>query len=762
MKMKTLALLTSLASVAVLPFAMASGATPPVTIAQPDNPAAQAAAGLVNRVLPGHASDFIVEIISQENGKDVFEIEPKDGKIALRGNDGVVVAVAFNWYLRYTAKINFDWLAVGPLQIKGDLPLPAGKTRQACAAKERFFLNYCTYSYTMPWWKWDQWQRFIDWMAMNGINRPLMQVGLEAVWLEVWKSYGLTDAQIRAYFGAPAHLAFHRMACHDGWDHPLPTSYLEGQKELQPKILAQARALGMKTILSGFAGHVPEALKTVKPDIKISQLAWGMKPENSSWFLSPSDPLFTEIQVKFLKKQAEMYGTDHLYAADPFNEMKPPSWEPAYLASVSKGIYDGMVAGDKDAVWYQMAWTFLWDKEWKDNHARLEAMTKAVPQGKMVFLDYLGEERGREFYRASRNCYGAPFIWCYLGNFGGHTHLVAPIRSTSANLADALAVPNCIGVGSTLEGLTVNPIIYDLVLEQPWHPQAKVDLNTWVADYSTHRAGRADPAVLAAWETLSKKVLVNGASTIWGHGVMLQCKPGEGTGWTDPTIPYKNPDLVAALEQMLKADPACRKADGYQFDLVNLTRQAIGNQSTIVHVRMMKAVQDKNLAAFRKESALFLEMGRDIDTLMATRHELLLGAWIADARKWGLSSTEQAFYEHNARQILSTWREPGNEHNGGTLTDYASRQWNGMMKSYYMPRWEEYIKRQDESLVQSKPFNQSAYAQWRIKFEADWVDQSGENFLTKPEGDACETAKRLFEKYRKELMPLSVSPSVPH
>jgi alpha-N-acetylglucosaminidase len=177
---------------------------------------------------------------------------------------------------------------------------------------------------------------------------------------------------------------------------------------------------------------------------------------------------------------------------------------------------------------------------------------------------------------------------------------------------------------------------------------------------------------------------------------------------------------------------------------------------------MMKAVQDKNLAAFRKESALFLEMGRDIDTLMATRHELLLGAWIADARKWGLSSTEQAFYEHNARQILSTWREPGNEHNGGTLTDYASRQWNGMMKSYYMPRWEEYIKRQDESLVQSKPFNQSAYAQWRIKFEADWVDQSGENFLTKPEGDACETAKRLFEKYRKELMPLSVSPSVPH
>ena len=224
------------------------------------------------------------------------------------------------------------------------------------------------------------------------------------------------------------------------------------------------------------------------------------------------------------------------------------------------------------------------------------------------------------------NCYRAPFLWCYLANFGGHTHLVAPIRRALPILAEAFAVPNCSGVGSTLEGLNVNPIAYDLIFEQPWHRRADVDFKAWVADYATPRAGRADPAVLAAWEMLSKKVLVNDASTIWGHGVMLQCKPGEGTGWTNPTIPYKNADLVAALKQMLKADPACRQADGYQFDLVNLTRQAIGNQAAIVHGRMMKAVQDNNLAAFRKESALFLEMGRDIDTLMATRHESLLGA----------------------------------------------------------------------------------------------------------------------------------------
>ena len=127
---------------------------------------------------------------------------------------------------------------------------------RTCAAPERFFLNYCTYGYTLPWWDWAQWQRFLDWMAMNGINRPLLQAGQEAVWLRVWQDYGMSQEEVLAYFPAPAHLPWHRMANLDRWGGPLPLSYVEGQQRLQQQILARARALGMKPILSGFAGHV--------------------------------------------------------------------------------------------------------------------------------------------------------------------------------------------------------------------------------------------------------------------------------------------------------------------------------------------------------------------------------------------------------------------------------------------------------------------------------------------------------------------------
>lgn len=162
---------------------------------------------LIERVLPQHATEFILKEIPKEEGRDVFEIEgSKDGKIILRGNNGVSIATAFNCYLREIAHISYDWQADKPLNISTKLVLPSAKIHRACAAQQRFFNNTCTFGYTFAYWNWDQWQRFIDWLAMNGVNRPLMQAGQEAIWLRVWQSFGMSDEQVRTYFSAPAHL----------------------------------------------------------------------------------------------------------------------------------------------------------------------------------------------------------------------------------------------------------------------------------------------------------------------------------------------------------------------------------------------------------------------------------------------------------------------------------------------------------------------------------------------------------------------------
>ncbi len=51
----------------------------------------------------------------------------------------------------------------------------------------------------MAFWDWEQWERMIDWMAMNGINMPLAPMGQEIIWQRVYKKYGLTEKDLEDF-----------------------------------------------------------------------------------------------------------------------------------------------------------------------------------------------------------------------------------------------------------------------------------------------------------------------------------------------------------------------------------------------------------------------------------------------------------------------------------------------------------------------------------------------------------------------------------
>ena len=132
-----------------------------------------AAAGLIHRVLPGHEREFVVEVIPAETAGDVFELETRDGRVVLRGNNGVAIASALNWYLKYFCRCHVSFTGGSQLKLPRPLPPVAPKVRRVSSARYRYFLNYCCYGYSLPWFDWRQWERLIDWMALNGINLPL-------------------------------------------------------------------------------------------------------------------------------------------------------------------------------------------------------------------------------------------------------------------------------------------------------------------------------------------------------------------------------------------------------------------------------------------------------------------------------------------------------------------------------------------------------------------------------------------------------------
>ena len=147
----------------------------------------------------------------------MFEVSGKDGKVVIKGTGGLAVAKGFGWYLNNYCHTKVSWYKDDLVSLPEVLPVVDTVVTQECRFEKRFFLNYCTFGYTMLWWQWEDWERFIDWMALNGINMPLAITGQEAVWMEVWKSLGMSEDQIRAYFTGPAHLPWHRMGNLDGF-----------------------------------------------------------------------------------------------------------------------------------------------------------------------------------------------------------------------------------------------------------------------------------------------------------------------------------------------------------------------------------------------------------------------------------------------------------------------------------------------------------------------------------------------------------------
>lgn len=713
-------------------------------ISQAAGDSVKEAQALAGRLFPGKADHFVFEERSPDQGKDVYELESKDGKIHIRGNSANSMAVGLNHYLKYYGKVSVSWFLNDPVAVPEKWPVIEKKEIVTARTDQRFFLNYCTFGYTMPWWKWEDWERLIDWMAMNGINMPLAITGQEAIWYEVWKELGLTDEEIRAYFTGPAHLPWHRMTNFDRWHGPLPHSWLESQAELQKKIVARERALNMTPVLPAFAGHVPPALKRISPDAHISRMSsWGgFSDEYRSYFLDPLDPLFLKIQKSFMEKQERLYGTDHIYGADPFNEIDSPSWEPEYLARVSGTIYDSMKQCDPKAVWLQMTWLFYMDRgHW--TNPRIKAFLRAVPQDKMVLLDYFAENT--EVWPLTESYFGQPYLWCYLGNFGGNTMLVGNLREVGKRMENTFAKGgnNFAGIGSTLEGMDVNPMMYEYVFEKAWDKKRSDD--EWVECWADRRVGKTDANVRQAWKQLLDKVYVKSAQL--GQGTLTNSRPslkGHGNWTTNPGISYDNKDLFHIWETMLNADSVSN--DHYSFDVINVGRQVMGNYFSTVRDAFTKASEQKDEKALEENGRLMLDILTDMDRLLACHSTFSLKKWVDDASQMGKDEKEAAYYEKNARCLLSTWAAKGQ-----SLNDYANRSWSGLTETYYKVRWEKFITAVKQSVKEGKEFDQNAFNKQIIDWEQEWVD-SQTPIPTPVKADGVKVARELMEKYRSPVV----------
>lgn len=317
---------------------------------------------MVGRVIGDEYKDnFIFEMRSATStGNDVFEVEDgADGKIVIRGNNGVSLASGFNYYLKNYAKVMYNPIMGSNLNMPETMPSVGEKIVIDTPYEERYSLNFCTYSYTMSFWDWNEYEAFLDWSAMNGFNLMLDIIGQEEVLRRTLNEFGYSDEEVKEFISGPAYFAWFYMQNMTSFGGPLPDNWFEERAELGRQLHDRMQTLGIKPVLQGYSGMVPLDFQSKNPDAQIlPQGDWcGFdRPNMLKTYVNEGEKdYFQEVADVFYEKQKEVYGdiTDY-YAVDPFHEGGNTGGMDS--ARIYGTIQDKMIEHDNDAIWVIQHW----------------------------------------------------------------------------------------------------------------------------------------------------------------------------------------------------------------------------------------------------------------------------------------------------------------------------------------------------------------------------------------------------------------------
>jgi alpha-N-acetylglucosaminidase len=702
------------------------------------DPELREVSGVIERVLPAYSDRFVLSKMDRENGLDVFEIFPHKGKIIIRGSSGVAICSGFNHYLKKVCNAIYNWRCGNNLNITGELPAGFEKIRKVSPYKYRYIFNYCTFSYSMAFWDWDQWERMIDWMAMNGINMPLAPMGQEIIWQRVYRKYGLSEEDLKDFFVGPAYNAFGRMGCIDGYGGPLPQSWISAENLLQKKILQRERLLGMTPVLQGFTGHIPPALPGKNPDLKYTKLTWLDFP--ATFLLDWEDPLFAQISEDFIAEQASEYGTDHLYAIDQFIEMQPARGDTAFLKNMSSTIYSSLNHADPEGKWVIQTWPFKETDFW--NRERTKAYFDGVPDKRMIALELMGESWKYTGWYKHDEWYGKPWIWSIISNFGDNVSMFGGLPQITGNFGKALSdtVANKPqGLGLMMEGLDYNPVTYELMTDLMWEKNIP-DLNKWKSEYLLSRYGHLNDTILKAWDNIF--------SYYYTKSGLFEVNPVIKRPYLVEEDIHLSDESLSAAGELMASAVFLKDDDAFRFDLVNLLRQVFGQYTGHLLYEITMSYHKKDLAGFNKYTEEFIDISRMIENLMATRNEFLFGKWVSDSRKHATNHEEEKLYEWNARAIITMW-------GGRILYGYAIKDWAGLYSSYYLPKWKKLFAEMRSEISGGRRLDYKKFMDELIRWEDAWVNLQSSDLQSEAEGNSVQLAGELWNKYGSELLLMS-------
>ena len=658
--------------------------------------------GIVERRLGAQYKDwFTFEVAAPAaNGYDYFEISSQNGKVHIKGNDGVSLATGLNYYLKYDCNVNISQVG-DQVTMPSEIKLPAQPVRKETKAKVRYAYNYCTLSYSMPFYGQQEWRDELDWLALNGVNVVLDATAQEEVWRRFLGKLGYSHADSKDFIAGPAYYAWAYMANLSGFGGPVHDSWFEDRTELARQNHVSMRKLGMEPVLQGYSGMIPNDLAehdaaAAKDIIKQGTWCSFQRPD----MLKTDTATYQRYADLFYQAQKEVYGDATYFATDPFHEGgNTGGMSPRVIA---KEVVETMMKHNgNDSVWIIQSWQGNPTSELlagleghKENALVLDLYAEKTPH----YNEYGGGSYG---YHAEFD--GTPWAFCMLNNFGGRLGLHGHLDNLANNVPEVFNTQQHIaGIGITPEASVNNPLLYDYFFEIIWQDDADhmkvVELDPWLEDYATRRYGAVSKSSQDALKIL-KETVYKASLNNRGQGApesVVNARPrfdiNAASTWGNSVIGYDKAELEEAARLLLEDYETLKGSEGYRYDVATVLQQVLSNTAQN-QLRVMKASYNKrDLQQFQEDSSKFLAIIDNMEKVTSTSKYYMLGNWVNQAKRLATNADDFAkdVYELNAKALVTTWGSI-NQANGGGLSDYSNRQWAGLLNDFYKGRWQIFI-----------------------------------------------------------------------
>ncbi|WP_200873897.1 alpha-N-acetylglucosaminidase [Dyella japonica] len=659
--------------------------------AKPAFDVAPAQAALM-RLLPRWQAQFTLVALGGQ-GADRFRIRGTPGHIVIEGSSPAVLLRGVETYLEQVVHVSMGWPGDSLAQLPVTLPAPVSPMEGSAVVPDRYALNDTDDGYSNAYLDWPAWEHKIDVLALHGINEVFMPIGTEEVYRRTFTSFGYSNAEISAWIPAAAHQPWWLLQNMAGFGAPMSSRQYARRVALAQKIVARLHALGMTPVLPGYFGTVPSQFAPKHPGAAlVSQGRW-VGFERPDW-LDPRDPLYTRVAATFYQEQSALFGDSTMYKMDLLHEGgragNVPKGEAARL------VMAALRAAHPGARWVMLGW----------QHNPPAEVIRALDPGQVLVVDglsdrYNGLDRETDWH-------GAPYTFGSIPNFGGHSTLGANAgvwleryAQWRGKLGSALR-----GIAWMPEGSGTDPAAYALFTALAWEPVPQ-DASTWFAAYATYRYGGSDPHATAAWRILSETAYAMPAGE-WSEAQdsLFNARPSlevdTAATWSPPTMRYDVEHFDRATCELLKVAPALRATSAYRYDVVDIARQALGNQARVLLPQIKAAYAAKDTAHFHALTSTWLDDMTMLDRLLASDPHFLLGTWLAPARAAAGDNAEAAQLDYDQRSILTVWGERSGADEGG-LHDYANRQLAGLVSGLYETRWKRYFETLEQSMDSGKP-----------------------------------------------------------